>query len=170
MDRLSRRSCEGNDHAAGILVRDDYVISRNGKVTREEICPYAICVCIYACPRNSIHFHFHVVYTEPRASVRRIIHGTLVWYQHMPRIRVRYICTYVPMRAMNACRHAVPRGFAIILSIMPGIEVNLRQRLAERWECTLIEITTIRLTGTVVLGMKNAYVLNLKNMDVNLIV
>lgn len=40
------------------------------------------------------------------------------------------------------------RGFAIILSITPEIGVIPQQRLAERWECTLIDKTT----GTRCLG------------------
>lgn len=108
-------------------------------------------------PRNSIHFHFHVVYTEPRASVHdasyagylRGINRTA----HRDTVRT-YL--YVSTRATNACRHA---EFAIILSITPGIGVNLRRLLAERWECTLIEmITTIRLTyRDAVLGTKSVW-------------
>lgn len=47
-------------------------------------------------PRNSIHFHFHVVYTEPRASVRRTVRGAFASYQQ------DHASGYVPTRWMRA--------------------------------------------------------------------
>lgn len=116
MDRLSRRrrSCEENDRAAGILVRDDYVISRNGTVTREEIYPY---VCVFT---RAAQLHpFPLPRCVYRASCERTTHRTrgICVVSTGPRIGIR---SY----ALTACRHAC--GFAIILSITRG--VNLRRR------------------------------------------
>lgn len=133
-------SCEENDRAAGILVRDDYVISRNGHGNKREDMPIRDMLCIYACRATpSIST---CVYTEPRASIRRIAREAfpgICAVSTGPRIGIRYVRTYVRTYARNECVPAC--GFAIILSITPG--VNLRRRLAERRECTLMEIMTI---------------------------
>lgn len=98
-----RRSCEGNDRAAGILVRDDYVISRNGTVTREEICPYAICVCIYARPCRatpSISTSTLCIPSLVRACTTHRTQATCA-VSTGPRIGIRYVHTCVLLRVQR---------------------------------------------------------------------
>lgn len=73
-----------------------------------------------------------------RASCERTthrVHAGACVVSTGPRIGVRCVRTFLCVPA---------RGFAIILSITPGIGIIPQQRLAERWECTLIDKTVYR--------------------------
>lgn len=89
-------------------------------------------------PRNSIHFHFHVVYTEPRASVRRIIREALVWYQQTAHQSTIHM--YVRSYARNECVPA-HRAARVRYHFINHAEDRSQPAATERWECTLIEIT-----------------------------
>lgn len=98
-------------------------------------------------PRNSIHFHFHVLYTEPRASVRRCYASYAGHLRGINRTAHQgTVRTYVPTRARMRAGTRVRYHF-----------MNQPARGAPRgthWECTLIEITTMR--STVLSGRRRA--------------